>query len=107
MKARPNPADARAVTDSDDDSASPDAQRRKRHPKSDAQPAAAPGRAVIAETMLKEAMEITGAKTKRDAIVPPVADFNRRVRLAALVRQLGSCDNLISPAELVELRETP
>ena len=61
----------------------------------------------IPETMLKEAMEITGAKTKREAILTAVVDFNRRARMAALVRHLGTCDNLISPAELNELRETP
>ena len=61
----------------------------------------------IPATMLKEAMEITGAKTKREAIVTAVADFNRRARMAALVRHLGTCDNLISPAELNDLRETP
>lgn len=61
----------------------------------------------IPEAMLKEAMEITGARTKREAVVTAVADFNRRARVAALVRHLGTCDNLISPAELDELRETP
>ena len=57
--------------------------------------------------MLKEAMGISGAKTKREAVVTAVAEFNRRARMAALVRHLGTCGNLISPAELDELRETP
>ena len=57
--------------------------------------------------MLKEAMQITGTNTKREAVVTAVADFNRRARMAALVRHLGTCDNLISPAELDKLRETP
>ncbi len=61
----------------------------------------------IPESMLKEAMQITGAKTKREAIVTAVAEFNRRARMADLVRHLGTCDNLISPAELDELRATP
>lgn len=52
-------------------------------------------------------MEITGAKTKREAIVTAVAEFNRRARMAALVRYLGTCDNLISSTELDELRGTP
>ena len=58
-------------------------------------------------SMLKEAMEITGARTKPEAVVTAVADFNRRARMAALVRHLGTCDNLISAAELDELRGTP
>ena len=57
--------------------------------------------------MLKEAMEITGTKTKREAVVTAVADFNRRARMAALVRHLGTCDNLISPVNLDRLRDTP
>ncbi|MDE0446337.1 MAG: type II toxin-antitoxin system VapB family antitoxin [Spirochaetaceae bacterium] len=61
----------------------------------------------IPESMLNEAMEITGARTTREAIVTAVADFNRRARMAALVRHLGTCDDLISPAELAKLRETP
>ena len=52
-------------------------------------------------------MEITGAKTKREAIVTAVAEFNRRARMAALVRHLGTCNNLISLEELDELRRTP
>ncbi len=47
------------------------------------------------------------AKTKREDSVTAVAEFNRRARMAALVPHLGTCDNLISPAELDELRETP
>ena len=52
-------------------------------------------------------MELTGAKTKREAVVTAVAEFNRRARMAALVRHLGTCDNFITPAELDELRGSP
>jgi len=55
----------------------------------------------------KNAREVTGTKTKQGAVVTAVADFNRRFRMAALVRHLGTCDNLISAAELAKLRETP
>ena len=58
----------------------------------------------IPREMLEEAMRMTGAKTKREAIVTAVADFNRRTRMAALARHLGTCDDLISPAELADLR---
>ena len=61
----------------------------------------------IPESILKEAMEFTGAKTKREAVVTAVAEFNRRARMAALVRHLGTCDNFITPSELDELRGTP
>ena len=51
-----------------------------------------------------EAMRLTDAKTKREAIVTAVADFNRRERMAALTRHLGTCDDLISPDERADLR---
>ena len=52
-------------------------------------------------------MRLTGAKTKREAIVTAVADFNRRARSAALTRYLGTCDDLLSLTELDEMRGTP
>jgi hypothetical protein len=44
----------------------------------------------IPDRELKDAMRFTGAKTKRAAVL---ADFNRRRRMAALVRHSGSFDN--------------
>lgn len=61
----------------------------------------------IPKHVLEEAIRLTGAKTKREAIVTAVADFNRRARCAALTRYLGTCDDLMSVKELDELRETP
>lgn len=58
----------------------------------------------IPSEILEEAMRLTDAKTKREAIVTAVADFNRRARMAALTRHLGTCDDLISPEELADLR---
>jgi Arc/MetJ family transcription regulator len=58
----------------------------------------------IPDRVLKEALLHTGAKTKREAIVTAVEDFNRRRRTAALARHLGTCDNLMSPEELERLR---
>lgn len=59
----------------------------------------------IPEEMLKEAMHFTKAKTKRDAVVTAVADYNRRNRMAELVRYLGTCRNLLTPEELARLRD--
>jgi hypothetical protein len=61
----------------------------------------------IPRHVLEEAMRLTGAKTKREAIVTAVADFNRRARCAALTRYLGTCDDLMSLKELDEMRGTP
>ena len=49
-------------------------------------------------------MRFTNAKTKREAIVGAIEDFNRRMRLAALVRYAGSCPELIAPDELQAAR---
>ncbi len=49
-------------------------------------------------------MRFTNAKTKRGAIVSAIEDFNRRMRLAALVRFAGSCPDLIAPDELQAAR---
>ena len=60
----------------------------------------------IPEKELKDAIKFTGAKTKREAIVTAVADFNRRARLAKLAGKLGTFKNFISSEDLKKLRKT-
>ena len=51
-------------------------------------------------------MKFTGAKTKRDAVVSAVEDFNRRHRHAALAKLLrGSMPNFMTQADLKAMRE--
>ena len=59
----------------------------------------------IPEKELKDALMFTGAKTKRQAIVTAVADFNRRQRVAALAKHLGTCRKLMTLEELRRMRE--
>jgi Arc/MetJ family transcription regulator len=54
----------------------------------------------IPDELLREAMEMTGARTKREAIVTAVRDYTSRRKMASLVRHLGTCDDLMTPAEL-------
>ena len=49
---------------------------------------------------LEDAIRFTNAKTKREAIVGAIADFNRRMRMAELTRYSGTCTELITPEEL-------
>ena len=49
-------------------------------------------------------MGFTGATTKREAIVTAVRDDNDRRRMAGLVGHLGTCKNLMTRAELDQLR---
>ena len=51
-------------------------------------------------------MHFTKAKTKRDAIVTALQDFNRRKRMAALIQHSGTCKQMMSFQELMELRGT-
>lgn len=53
---------------------------------------------------LEDAIRFTKAKTKREAIVGAVAEFNRRMRMAELVQYAGTCPDLITPQELQTVR---
>ena len=44
----------------------------------------------IPASILEETMELTGAKTKREAIVIAMSEFNRRKRLEKLAEKLGT-----------------
>ena len=41
-------------------------------------------------------MRFTGAKNKREAVVTALADFNRRRRIAELIRYAGTCPGLMT-----------
>jgi Arc/MetJ family transcription regulator len=60
----------------------------------------------IPEEELREAMRYTGARSKREAVVTALADFNRRRRLERLAEQFGTFDAFLTQEELQRLRET-
>lgn len=51
-------------------------------------------------------MEFTGARTKRQAIVTAVRDYNARRKMARLVRHFGTCEDLMTCADLERLRSS-
>ncbi|MCY4477966.1 MAG: type II toxin-antitoxin system VapB family antitoxin [Gammaproteobacteria bacterium] len=53
---------------------------------------------------LSDAIRFTGAKTKREAVVTAIADFNQRQRIAELAKFAGTCPDLMTPDELREQR---
>ena len=53
---------------------------------------------------LSGAMRSTRAKTKRESVVTAIADFNRRRRMAELVRYAGTCPDLMAVEELLAQR---
>jgi hypothetical protein len=59
----------------------------------------------IPEDELKDAIKYAGAKTKRDAIVRAVVEYNRRQRMAELVKYSGVSDTLMSNPEIEALDE--
>lgn len=59
----------------------------------------------IPEKELQEAIKHTGAKTKKEAIVYVVRDFNRRRRLQELSKMLGTFDQFMTRDELMKNRE--
>ncbi|MDE0389150.1 MAG: type II toxin-antitoxin system VapB family antitoxin [Rhodospirillales bacterium] len=54
----------------------------------------------IPDSELEDAIRFTNAKTKREAVVGAIADFNRRMRMAELIKYAGTCDDLITTEEL-------
>jgi Arc/MetJ family transcription regulator len=55
----------------------------------------------IPDDSLRQAIRHTGAKTKRDAVVIALAEFNRRCRLEELAERLhGSCPNFMNQENL-------
>ena len=58
----------------------------------------------IPENELSDAIRFTGAKTKREAVVTAIAEFNRRRRMAELADYAGTCPDLFTVDELLEQR---
>jgi len=59
----------------------------------------------IPHDTLRDAMRFTSAKTKREAVVTALTDFNCRRHMALLARHLGTCKDLMTPQELMKLRK--
>lgn len=58
----------------------------------------------IPDHELADAVRFTGAKSKSEAVIAAIADFNRRRRMAALVKHAGTCDQLMTVEELKRQR---
>lgn len=58
----------------------------------------------IPENELSDAIRFTGARTKREAVVTVIAEFNQRRRMAELAGYAGTCPDLMTVDELLEQR---
>lgn len=59
----------------------------------------------IPEDILNEAVRVSGARTKREAVLRALEEMNRRARLARLVARLGNSETFMDFDELMKLRE--
>lgn len=59
----------------------------------------------IPKKELEDAIKYTGAKTKRDAVVKALKDFNRRQRLNKLLKILGTFEDFMTQEDLKKMRE--
>jgi Bacterial antitoxin of type II TA system, VapB len=58
----------------------------------------------IPDVELEDAMRFTRARTKREAIVTAITEFNHRRRMAELAKRAGSCPDMMTADELRHLR---
>ena len=58
----------------------------------------------IPDDELRDAMRFTKARTKREAIVTAIAEFNQRRRMAELTKHAGTCPDFPSPEDVQRLR---
>ncbi len=59
---------------------------------------------IIPDDALADAMRFSKAKTKREAIVTAIQEFNRRKRMGELTKHAGTCKDLASVEELLHQR---
>jgi len=58
----------------------------------------------IPDDVLRESMRFTQATTKRDAVVAAMMDFNRRKKVEAFLKTIGTSDTFMSQDELADSR---
>ena len=58
----------------------------------------------IPEKTLKDALKFTKAKTKREAVVSALEDFNRRQAMAELTKYSGTFTSLMTNDEIEDLQ---
>lgn len=59
----------------------------------------------IPTTILEEAIRVSGARTKRAAVLAALNDFTRRARMQLLASKLGDSKTFMTSAQLEALRD--
>jgi metal-responsive CopG/Arc/MetJ family transcriptional regulator len=60
----------------------------------------------IPDNLLKDLLSFTKAKTKSDAIITAITEYNQRYRSQKLTRFAGKLTNLMTQSELRKLRDS-
>ncbi len=61
----------------------------------------------IPDAELKEAMRITGAKTKREAVLAAIVELVRRHRAKSVLSRFGTLNGFLTQDDLRRMREEP
>lgn len=59
----------------------------------------------IPEETLRDAVKFSKAKTKREAILTALNEYNRRQRVEKLIKKFGSMDGIMTQEQLRKMRE--
>lgn len=59
----------------------------------------------IPDAELRDVLRFTKAKTKREAIVTAIKDYNRRHRMASLIKYAGTSDTMMTNEEIEAMDE--
>ncbi len=59
----------------------------------------------IPDKELKDILRFTKAKTKREAIVTAIVEYNRRKRMAELIKYSGTFEDMMTNEEIEALEE--
>ena len=60
----------------------------------------------IPDGMLEELLSNTAARTKREAILTAIADYNRKIKIASLADVVGTFEDLVTNDELDKSRDS-
>ena len=59
----------------------------------------------IDDSLIEEARRVGGHKTKKEAVVTALMEFNRRRRAESLIAQFGTFEDFMTQDELRRMRE--
>ncbi len=60
----------------------------------------------IPDAVLNDLLELSQAKTKREAILTAIGDYNRRSRMRELSKLAGTFSDFMTQDELMQVRES-